>query len=119
MDLVSCRNLLIYMDTDLQAKVIPDFHYSLVPGGILLLGGSESAAQHADLFEPWTRPRESSGDVRIRSSPDLQLSVSLNRRGDASSSRAIVVPRTGHTPAIAVGVFRSRSDNRDGPARVE
>jgi two-component system, chemotaxis family, CheB/CheR fusion protein len=52
MDMVSCRNLLIYMDTKLQAMVIPIFHYSLVRGGILLLGGSESVAQHGDMFEP-------------------------------------------------------------------
>lgn len=52
MDMVSCRNLLIYMDSKLQAMVIPIFHYSLVRGGILLLGGSESVAQHGDLFEP-------------------------------------------------------------------
>ena len=38
MDLVSCRNLLIYLDTDLQRRVIPAFHYSLRPGGCLLLG---------------------------------------------------------------------------------
>ena len=52
MDLVSCRNLLIYMETHLQAAVIPAFHYSLLPGGILLLGGAESTARHEDLFEP-------------------------------------------------------------------
>ena len=52
MDLVSCRNLLIYMETSLQAAVIPAFHYSLLPGGILLLGGAESTARHEDLFEP-------------------------------------------------------------------
>ena len=51
MNMVSCRNLLIYMGPELQARVIPVFHYSLVPGGILMLGGSESVAQHADLFE--------------------------------------------------------------------
>jgi len=51
MSLVSCRNLLIYMNPELQARIIPVFHYSLVPAGILLLGGSESVAQHADLFE--------------------------------------------------------------------
>ena len=51
MSLVSCRNLLIYMDTDLQNRVIPVFHYSLIPGGILLLGSSESAIQHPALFE--------------------------------------------------------------------
>jgi len=52
MELVSCRNLLIYMEANLQAAVIPAFHYSLLPGGILLLGGAESTARHEDLFEP-------------------------------------------------------------------
>src|SRR5205085_11558430 len=52
MDLVSCRNLLIYMDKQLQGVVLPIFHYALKNGGILLLGGSESAAQHDDLFAP-------------------------------------------------------------------
>jgi len=52
MDLVSCRNLLIYMDTALQAVVIPAFHYSLLAGGMLLLGSAESTARHQDLFEP-------------------------------------------------------------------
>ncbi len=51
MNLVSCRNLLIYMNPELQSRVIPVFHYSLVAGGILLLGGSESLAQHTDLFD--------------------------------------------------------------------
>ena len=46
MELVSCRNLLIYLDRTLQAAVIPVFHYSLARGGILLLGGSESIAAH-------------------------------------------------------------------------
>jgi hypothetical protein len=52
MDLVSWRNLLIYMEPRLQAAVIPAFHYSLLPGGVLLLGGAESTAEHGHLFEP-------------------------------------------------------------------
>jgi two-component system, chemotaxis family, CheB/CheR fusion protein len=51
MSLVSCRNLLIYMSPELQARIIPIFHYSLVRSGILLLGASESVAQHAELFD--------------------------------------------------------------------
>ncbi len=43
MDLVSCRNLLIYFDAALQGSVIPVLHYALKPGGLLLLGVSESA----------------------------------------------------------------------------
>ena len=52
MNLVSCRNLLIYMDADLQAAVIPAFHYSLLPGGLLLLGSSETVSRHDGLFAP-------------------------------------------------------------------
>ena len=52
LDLVSCRNLMIYMDSTLQKKIIPLFHYTLNPGGILLLGTSESIGEHTDLFQP-------------------------------------------------------------------
>jgi two-component system CheB/CheR fusion protein len=51
LDLISCRNLLIYMDTDLQASIMPAFHYALVKGGILLLGSAETASRHDGLFE--------------------------------------------------------------------
>jgi two-component system CheB/CheR fusion protein len=50
MDLVSCRNLLIYFGPDVQRRVVPTFHYSLKAGGYLFLGSSESLGQHADLF---------------------------------------------------------------------
>ncbi len=50
LDLVSCRNLLIYMDGDLQKKLTPLFHYSLNPGGFLFLGTSESVGDFVDLF---------------------------------------------------------------------
>jgi len=52
MDLISCRNLLIYLEPSLQKKVFPVFHYALKPGGFLLLGGSESIGTFTDLFEP-------------------------------------------------------------------
>jgi two-component system CheB/CheR fusion protein len=51
-DLVSCRNLLIYFGADLQNQVVPIFHYSLRPGGYLFLGLSENASQFSDLFTP-------------------------------------------------------------------
>ncbi|MBK9472304.1 MAG: hypothetical protein IPO18_08465 [bacterium] len=50
LDLISCRNLLIYLDTDLQKRVIPLFHYALNPGGLLFLGTSETVGDHNDLF---------------------------------------------------------------------
>ena len=51
LDLVSCRNLMIYMDSVLQKKIIPLFHYTLNPGGILFLGTSESIGENTDLFQ--------------------------------------------------------------------
>jgi two-component system, chemotaxis family, CheB/CheR fusion protein len=50
MDLISCRNLLIYLSSELQARVIPVFHYALKPNGYLFLGTSENITQHGDLF---------------------------------------------------------------------
>lgn len=51
-DLVSCRNMLIYMGGRLQEQVIPLFHYSLRPSGFLFLGVAESVTRHAELFAP-------------------------------------------------------------------
>lgn len=49
-DLISCRNLLIYLGPHLQKKLIPLFHFALRPGGFLFLGPSESISTHGDLF---------------------------------------------------------------------
>ena len=49
-DLISCRNLMIYLGPHLQKKIIPLFHYSLTPGGVLFLGSSESIGSFSDLF---------------------------------------------------------------------
>ncbi|MDP3418196.1 CheR family methyltransferase [Falsiroseomonas sp.] len=51
-DLISCRNLLIYLDGMVQERVIPTFHYALKPGGFLFLGISENVTRHDDLFAP-------------------------------------------------------------------
>jgi len=50
LDLISCRNLLIYMNADLQQKVLPVFHFSLNAGGLLFLGTSETVGEASELF---------------------------------------------------------------------
>jgi two-component system CheB/CheR fusion protein len=52
LDLVSCRNLLIYLKAGLQKQILPLFHYTLNPNGVLLLGTSESIGEFTDLFVP-------------------------------------------------------------------
>ena len=51
-DLVSCRNLLIYFGADVQSQVVPIFHYALRPEGFLFLGMAENVTQFGELFAP-------------------------------------------------------------------
>ena len=51
MDMVSCRNLLIYLNTDAQRRALNLFHFALRPGGLLFLGGSETVEEGNKLFE--------------------------------------------------------------------
>jgi two-component system CheB/CheR fusion protein len=51
-DLISCRNVLIYMDNDFQHRVMQTFHYALRPGGYLFMGPSESFSRESSLFSP-------------------------------------------------------------------
>jgi two-component system, chemotaxis family, CheB/CheR fusion protein len=52
LDIVSCRNLMIYFGPTLQKRLVPLFHYSLRPGGALLLGSSETVGRAQSLFHP-------------------------------------------------------------------
>jgi two-component system CheB/CheR fusion protein len=55
LDLVSCRNLLIYLNSELQNRVIPLFHFALLPDRFLFLGNSENVTRHPKLFAPVDR----------------------------------------------------------------
>jgi two-component system CheB/CheR fusion protein len=55
MNLIVCRNLLIYFDSKLQERIIPLFHYGLKPDGYLVLGEAESVGKFTYLFEPLTK----------------------------------------------------------------
>lgn len=51
MDMIVCRNVLIYLDVGAQQHILPNFHYALRPGGFLFLGSAESLGEASDLFE--------------------------------------------------------------------
>ncbi|MBV9826551.1 MAG: PAS domain-containing protein [Alphaproteobacteria bacterium] len=80
LDLISCRNLLIYLDRDLQYQVCNTFHYALKPGGFLFLGASESADERGGLFRSVDRDariyRSSTSEV---SRPALPILLGPNR----------------------------------------
>ncbi|EJT00967.1 CheR family methyltransferase [Rhizobium sp. CCGE 510] len=75
-DILSCRNLLIYLDSDLQNRVIPIFHFALRSSGILFLGSSENVTRHAKLFAPVDRKNRLFRrlETAIRIIPDFPLS---------------------------------------------
>jgi two-component system, chemotaxis family, CheB/CheR fusion protein len=52
LDILICRNLLIYLDVEIQKKILPLFQYALNPGGVLFLGSAETLSTSADLFTP-------------------------------------------------------------------
>jgi two-component system, chemotaxis family, CheB/CheR fusion protein len=76
-DLISCRNLLIYFGAEVQNQVIPTFHYALRPEGYLFLGSAENVGQFDDLFVPIEKKHRI---FRRRSdvSSGLRLPVMLN-----------------------------------------
>ncbi len=55
LDLISCRNLLIYLEAEVQEKIFSLFHFALREGGFLFLGGSETTGQGNDWFKPVSR----------------------------------------------------------------
>ena len=75
----SCRNLMIYFDAELQRRLMPLFHYSLRPGGVLLLGTSETVGRRTRCLRRMSKSR-------------------LYRRSDEASHRAASISRS--TPSV-------------------
>ncbi|MCI1189095.1 PAS domain-containing protein [Hymenobacter sp. DH14] len=78
LDVLVCRNLLIYLSAELQKNLIPIFHYALNPGGLLLLGPSENLTGFQDLFQPL--------DVKWKLSRRTELPSSITRLSNFSFS---------------------------------
>ena len=117
-DLLSCRNLLIYLNTELQNRVIPIFHFSLRPGGLLLLGSSENVTRHPKLFAPVDRA--SRLFRRLETPTKLLPEFPLVARGaSVNSAHSKTAPAT-RPGGLALSVSR-RADQiaeRYGPAYV-
>jgi two-component system CheB/CheR fusion protein len=99
LDLICCRNLLIYLNTSLQTQIIPLFHYSLRPGGCLFLGSSENLSRHSELFATLDRKH------RIFRRRDLVSGPSLPLRQFLPSSHQAASP-----PETRQGGLLQRSD---------
>lgn len=90
-DLISCRNLLIYLGSDLQKKVLPLFHYSLKREGFLFLGSSETIGEFSDYFSvldrKWKLFKRRDTESPQGQILDLRAPTLTDRRFDAQVAR--------------------------------
>jgi two-component system CheB/CheR fusion protein len=73
LDLISCRNLLIYLGPLLQKKVMPIFHYSLQPSGYLMLGSSETIGSFSNLFTLTDKKNKIYSKLETQSRPEMEF----------------------------------------------
>ena len=86
LDLISCRNVLIYLATPLQKRVLPTFHYALERPGFLVLGSSETVGEHTDLFELVDRDAQ---DLRQEGRPPSATPLHFAADGPPSTPAAV------------------------------
>ena len=92
LDLISCRNLLIYLNADLQERVVRTFHYALRPGGVLFLGPSEGVSRNPQLFtaiDAKHRLFRRSDTVTPTRLPDFRSAEQVQSNALRSSPRAV------------------------------
>jgi len=107
MDLISCRNLLIYLDAELQKQIIPIFHYALNPEGILFLGSAESIGSFNHLFtclHPKWKFYQRSADLKQALTP-LTLRKPLYSRHFEQSLIGLAPERRTETTTLQVEHF--------------
>jgi chemotaxis methyl-accepting protein methylase/signal transduction histidine kinase len=92
LDLIACRNLLIYLDADVQRKLVPLLHYALASQGYLFLGSSESIAAHSELFRTVDKQHRifQRKDMLVRPQVDFPLA----EPGRRQLRRPLATPRS-------------------------
>ncbi|HMD68420.1 MAG TPA: chemotaxis protein CheB [Chitinivibrionales bacterium] len=111
LDMLSCRNLLIYLNADLQKRLLPIFHYALRPHGILLLGPSETVGDSSALFETvdkkWKiyRRRETAGGSEP---PDMPAEPPSRNAGQAAIEPPVRSLRKDRIPMVVEKLLLSR-----------
>ncbi|HET7453782.1 MAG TPA: CheR family methyltransferase, partial [Thermoanaerobaculia bacterium] len=79
LDLISCRNLLIYLEPDLQRTILPLFHYALKPNGFLVLGAAEAIRDFSDYFEPIDKKQRIFAKVAVAPPPRVEFQGIVKR----------------------------------------
>jgi two-component system CheB/CheR fusion protein len=118
LDMLSCRNLMIYFGSKLQERLLPTFHYSLNPGGILLLGTSENIGRYADQFtlldKKWKIFERRGDDGSIRQLMDIPKRQNIN----GLSGKSIAVAGKLSKDAAIVRLLKAILSRSDLPVCV-
>jgi two-component system CheB/CheR fusion protein len=105
LDILSCRNLMIYFNAALQQRVLPLFHFVMRPGGVLMLGGSETVGRSLSLFTPLdskSRVYLRSGAVAVAGNLDFPVNRRSSSRTTALESNVSQpVNRQANLPSLA------------------
>ncbi|HVS14028.1 MAG TPA: chemotaxis protein CheB [Thermoanaerobaculia bacterium] len=109
LDLLSCRNLLIYLTAEIQKKLLPVFHYSLNPGGLLLLGSAETAGGARSLFHPLdAKARIYRRNTTPAGAGDVEFPAAFARRFPRGASAADPPLNSPSTQALVEGLILER-----------
>src|SRR4030095_11056135 len=112
MDLISCRNLLIYLEPSLQKKALPIFHYALKPEGFLFLGASESIGSFTNLFEPADK-KHKIYSKRAAPTQALHLPVKKERGEQPSPGPRVLLPRVNGRAELPEGLRSELNAQRE------
>jgi two-component system CheB/CheR fusion protein len=103
LDILSCRNLLIYLEHELQSKLLSIFNYSLNPGGVLILGTSETLGSNQTQLTPI------SSRLRLFQKVDMERPVSINFKDFLKESK--LTPPESQMPVKTFENIQSLTDN--------
>ncbi len=104
LDVISCRNVLIYFEPSLQKRLIPMFNYALRPNGVLVLGAAESVGQSSEYFVPLAKRQRI---FRPQAAPKAQVS---DRIADVFPLSRDQVPGERIVPNTAADILRHDAD---------
>jgi two-component system CheB/CheR fusion protein len=98
LNIVMCRNMLIYMEPPLQKKLIDLFNYSLLPGGIMVLGSAETITRNNEGFEVVD------AKLKLYKRTDLSTSSQLTGFPSSFSKSKTVIKETTNTPKVVENI---------------
>lgn len=104
LDLISCRNVLIYFEPVLQKKILPMFHYALKPTGFLVLGTSETVGGLSDLFPVFEKKNKIHAKASVIARPFFELTG--GRHGLDHESAETMMPKSNDGPSRRVDVLK-------------